>query len=149
MAFNKAQSRQDTGWGLIYRLNGILGKIETDIENSDMKRWNLHLDRVFINIVYKNPEEKVLDDDGKIIDIKLSNDDMEVFSIFNSKIKQFETDINTAKQEENKQEVIKLTNQLYSLLQKKDIWIRKKMFQLKLYLREGESDPRKAIYSGY
>jgi hypothetical protein len=39
-------------------------------------------------------------------------------------------------------------DELYSILFKKDMWIRKRMFILKLYLRETESDPRKAIYGG-
>jgi hypothetical protein len=144
----KFAARQDTGWGLIYRLNRILEKIENDVENGDLTRWNLHLDRVFVNIVFKNPEEKVKDEKGKIIDVKLSKDDTEVFRIFNKKIEELKKGINQAHQNEERTDEIKKKNELYTIILKKDIWVRKKMGQLKLYLREGESDPRKAIYGG-
>jgi hypothetical protein len=145
----KLQTRQDTGWGLIYRLNNILAKIERDIENGDLNRWNLHLDRVFVNIIYKNEEEKVLSPEGKVIGVNLSQDDMEIFSVFNKQINELNNQIKIAKQNEQSLiEIKKINDRIYALLLKKDIWIRKKMFQLKLYLREGESDPRKAIYGG-
>jgi len=144
----KFQARQDTGWGLIYRLNNIMAKIETDIENGDMIRWNLHLDRIFVNIIYKNPEEKVRDAKGKIIDVNLSKEDTDIFSALNKQIEDEKKNMVLAKQNDDNVKLVEAKNKLYGLLLKKDIWIRKKMFQLKLYLREGESDPRKAIYGG-
>jgi len=145
----KLQTRQDTGWGLIFRLNKIMEKVERDIENGDMNRWNLHLDRIFANITFKNEEELVKDENGKITDVKLSKNDTDVFALFHQKIENQKRKIVEAKLlEENKVMITRELNKLYSILLMKDIWIRKLMFKLKLYLREGESDPRKAIYSG-
>jgi hypothetical protein len=145
----KFQSRQDTGWGLIYRLNNIMAKVERDIENGDMNRWNLHLDRIFANITFKSEAELIKDENGKITDVKLSKDDTDVFTLFHQKIESQKRRIVEAKTlEENKVQITKEMNKLYSILLMKDIWTRKLMFKLKLYLREGESDPRKAIYSG-
>lgn len=143
-SYNQAPSK-DTGWGLIFRLNGILGKIEDDIEQGRLDSWNLHMDRIYINIMHKNPEEIIKDNKGKIIDVQFSKEDMEVFDIINKKIRELRKNIAYAISPSKK---IINKNLLYDALNKKDIWMRKKMFKMNLYLRETERDPRKAIYGG-
>lgn len=148
------QPKQDTGWGLIFRLNGLFDAIERDVENGNMDRWNLHLDRIFINILYKNPEETIKDEKGKVTDIKFSALDIEIFTKINRMI----DDVKTAmynpktflkmKSQERIAKVNELRREYYKLLFKKDVWLRKKMFKLDLYLKQVEHDPRKAIYGG-
>jgi hypothetical protein len=146
------QSRQDTGWGLIFRLNLLMGKIERDCETGDLLKWNLHIDRIFANILYRNAEEIVKDDKGRVIDVRFSADDIEVFTRFARKIEDIKSNMIKIKFLDSDEEKItqqhKLRIDLYNLVFKKDIWIRKKMYEQKLYLRESESDPRKAIYGG-
>jgi len=145
-------SSKDTGWGLIFRLNSIMGKIENDLETGNLEKWNLHIDRIYTNILYKNDSEITYDKNGKIQDVMFSKEDVEVFTNFAQKIKAIKNQIyktmSVGEEERSGKSLYELKEELYNLLFKKDIWIRKKMFTLKLYLRESESDPRKAIYGG-
>jgi len=143
-------SPKDTGWGLIFRLNLIMGKIENDLETGNLDKWNLHIDRIYANIMFKDQGEYIKDKKGNIIDIKFSREDVEMFQRFATNINVLKEKIRNAMSEEERDMrlVNKYKNELYSLLFKKDMWIRKRMFILKLYLRETESDPRKAIYGG-
>jgi hypothetical protein len=143
--------KQDTGWGLIFRLNGILEKIETDVENGNMDRWNLHLDRVYANIIYKNKEEIIQDQNGKIVDFQLTKIDTDVFSKVNEIISKLKKDIHILQRSEDEDDKILIgekKRQLYNVIFKKDVWVRKKMFQLGLYLQKVEHDPSKALYGG-
>lgn len=140
--------RQDTGWGLIFRLNGILNKIEYANDNGNLGAWNNLMDRVYINIVFKNPEEIIKDEDGKVTDIKFSKDDIEVFSKINERITEIKKNIESYKRAEEIEKFNIEMNKLYNQLIKKDIWLRKKLFQFNLYLRQVEHDPRRAIYGG-
>ena len=147
---NNNSSPKDTGWGLIYRLNLIMGKIENDLETGNLDKWNLHIDRIYANIMFKDQGEHVYNSKGNIVDITFSKEDVEMFQRFAAKIRAIKQKIRTEmSQEEPKINLIhQYKDELYSILFKKDMWIRKRMFILKLYLRETESDPRKAIYGG-
>ena len=147
---NNQSSPKDTGWGLIFRLNLIMGKIENDLETGNLEKWNLHIDRIYANIMFKDQGEYVKDAKGNIIDITFSKEDVEMFQRFAEKIKIIKSKIRIElSQEEPRANVVhQFKDEWYSLLFKKDMWIRKRMFALKLYLRETESDPRKAIYGG-
>ena len=148
-SWNNQSSPKDTGWGLIFRLNMIMGKIENDLETGNLEKWNLHIDRIYANIMFKDQGECITDSKGNILDINFSKEDVEIFQRFAEKISRIKTQIRNANIEKPDQNLQrKLKNDLYNIIFKKDIWIRKKMFILKLYLRETESDPRKAIYGG-
>jgi len=149
------QPDKDTGWGLINRLNNILYKIEYAVDSGDYEKWNRLLDRVFINITYKNPAEIVYDGEGKMIDIQLPKGDIEVFSKINERIKIIKAEIHRLVEDEKESKgkikhtikIMNLKTKLYNIYVKKDIWVRKKMFQVGLYLKASDSDPSKAIYS--
>lgn len=142
------QPRQDTGWGLIFRLNELMRKIENDVENGNLVKWNLHLDRIYANILYKNQEDIIKDSKGSVIEVKLTADDTKVFALFNNQYQTLQAKKRDARIKENFPELNKVISQIYQLLYKKDVWIRKMMFRNKLYLKEVDADPRKAIYGG-
>jgi hypothetical protein len=152
MVYNRFNNppAKDTGWGLIFRLNGLMNKIESDIDQGDIEKWNLHIDRIYANIIFKNPAEIIYDDKRKILDIKFSDEDVHVFKMFAERIKRIKHNIRIEKfkNEASNSNISRLNEILYGLIFKKDIWLRKKMFDLKLYLKEAEHDPRKAIYGG-
>jgi len=147
--FNNPPAK-DTGWGLIFRLNGLMNKIESDTDAGELERWDLHIDRIYANIIFKNPAETIRDDNGKILDIKFSDEDVHVFRMFAERIKRIKNNIKMEKSKKVRDNLVlaKLREELCGIIFKKDIWIRKKMFDLKLYLKETEHDPRKAIYGG-
>lgn len=146
------QPRQDTGWGLIFRLNGILNKIEHDVDEGDLDSWNKHIDAVYRNILYKNDVETIRDEQGKILDVRLTKEDTQIFSMFARNIKNVRDKMRVVtgyEDEDEKRRLLhNLREELYNILFKKDLWIRKLMFTLELYLRQVEHDPRRAIYGG-
>lgn len=143
--------KQDTGWGLIFRLNDILSKIERDTESGDLNKWDLHLNRIYANIIYKNPMEVVKDKNGND-SIIFSKEDIDEVSIINSQIESKKKEISLiakfSDSLEDQQKLSSLKNEFYNLLFKKDILMRKKMFRLNLYLQQVEHDPSRAIYGG-
>jgi hypothetical protein len=143
--------RQDTGWGLIYRLNRLMDKIEMDIENGDLNKWNVHIDRIFANILYKNPAEILLDEKGKVLDIQFSQEDIQVFTRLNKlieEIKKKKTELGNLEDDIRKRKIKELNDEHYAILWKKDVWLRKRMYKLDLYLKQADHDPRRAIYGG-
>ena len=147
MAFKRwGETRQDTGWGLIFRLNDIMRKVELATENGDLDKWNLLIDRIYANILYKNPMDVLKDKKDEPTSITFSPDDIKEFSHFNKLIAMLRKQMREAKENENINQLKPLHDKLYSTIFKKDIWIRKKMFKLNLYLREVDNNPMKAIY---
>jgi intergrase/recombinase len=142
------QPEKDTGWGLIFRLNDLMADIETAIDNGNLNKWDQKMDRIFCNIRFKESAEVIKDEAGKIVDVKLSKDDVETFNFLNREIGQKRVSMKGAYILKNFKEYHKAKNELYNLLMKKDIWLRKLMAELHLYLKEVEHDPRKAIYGG-
>jgi hypothetical protein len=139
-----SQSDKDTSWGLIFRLNDIMNAIEKAISKADYDTWNFALDRIFCNISYRIPVKITRDDVSKeITEIKLDKEDTEIYDFLNKKIASIK---NAIKKEVNPIVKKKLSHSYYLALTTKDVWIRKKMMELGLYLRETDRDPRKAIY---
>ena len=147
--WGQSAPEKDTGWGLIYRLNRLLDKIELACETGNYDRWNLLMDRIFVNITYKNPAEIIKDEKGQIIDVRLTKDDAHVFGAINSRIKDCKKDLMLQRKEGNSDQCRIIQNRLYNLYMQKDIWIKKLMFAQKIYLKEVEHTPGKAIYGGY
>lgn len=149
---------KDTGWGLIFRLNLLLGKIEKDVEVGNLDMWNLRIDRIFANISHKNPAEVIYDKDpvifpdAKPIDISFSAEDIGVFKMFAEKIEKIKEARKKALKYQDDEyraaQMAKIKKAFYNIIFKKDIWIRKKMADRKLYLQQIEHDPSKAIYGG-
>jgi len=150
------QPRQDTGWGLIFRLNLLFGKIEEDVDRDDLDSWNKHIDAIYRNILYKQKEEIVKDENGKIKDVRFNQADVEIFSKFAQQIDVIKKEMHSIRGNnpyvepdiESGNQLFALKMKFYNIVFKKDIWIRKKMYQLDLYLKQAEHDPRKAIYGG-
>lgn len=146
------EQQKDTSWGLIYRLNELFRQIETDVAGGNHVNWNLRLDRIFANICFKNPVEVTKDEKGNILDVQIKEDDIIIFQHFNRKIKTIQDKINFISTNDNlyddqkKKEITKLKNDLYDLLYQKDLWMRKLLFHLKLYLQNEQAEPAKAIY---
>ena len=147
--WGQSAPEKDTGWGLIFRLNRILDKIELACETGNYDRWNLLMDRIFVNITYKNPAEIIKNDKGEIIDINLTKEDVHIFGAFNARIRDCKRDLLNQKREGNLMQIKIIQNRLYNLYVKKDTYVRKKMFEQKIYLKETEQRHGPAIYSGY
>ena len=139
---------KDTGWGLIFRLNDLLNDLERLSVQGKYDDWNFKLDRIYSNLLYRNELDIKLED-GIIEDIKLCEDDTKIKNYFDLKIKQIKRKMRLlTKNEEviNKAEYNRLKNELYNTILLKEIWLRKFMNELKLYIKELKKNPAGSMW---
>lgn len=143
--------QQDTGWGVIYRLNNLFSEIELLAPTGKYDDWNIKLDRIWSNLLYRNSMEVKKDKNEKIISITLSDEDSKEKAFFDNKVSEAKRSMRIAKnldKEENnvQREYTKAKNGLYDALVMKEIWLRKYMYKLGLYLKELKHNPAGAMW---
>jgi uncharacterized protein YacL (UPF0231 family) len=146
---------QDSGWGLIYRLNGLFSEVEILAPEGNYDKWNFKLDRIWSNLIYREDIEIVKDKQGNILDLKFSEEDIKVKQWFDKEINQIKKEISQAKKIDPEEAVATRNkkyrtakNKLYDIIMKKEIWLRKFMYQLGLYLKESKHNPSGAMWGG-
>jgi hypothetical protein len=144
---------QDTGWGVIYRLNDLFREVESLAPSGKYDEWNIKLDRIFSNLAYRNPLNIVKDKDKNIISIEFDEDAYKVKLFFDEQILKHKKEMGDAKKKVhegrddtvNKDWVI-AKKKLYKQILMKEIWLRKYMQELGLYLKEVEHNPAGAMW---
>ena len=152
MAFKPQISpNQDTGWGLIFRLNDLLREVENFAVHGEYDEWNYKLDRIWANLTYRENLD-IKEVNGKIVSIDLSEKDMRIKRFIDNQISKYKRGMNFAKKEagENwkKDKDYKLNkNGLYKTTLLKDIWIRKLMHKINnLYIKEIKHNPAGSMF---
>lgn len=151
----KFSPQQDTGWGLIYRLNGLFNEVEVLSVDGQYDNWNMKLDRIWSNLIYRNPLEWKKDSEDNIIGVEFCDSDFKEKDYLDTQIlkckKEMKDSLSSLSQEEK--EAGKITKgyiiakrKLYKTLMIKEIWLRKFMHQLQLYLKEIEHNPAGAMW---
>jgi len=153
MTTKKISPQQDAGWGLIYRLNDLWRKVERCAPAGKYDEWNFSLDRIWCNLLYRN--DVIITKDAKqeiIVSIELSEEDIDEKNFLDKKIFEARMVMERGKknQETNadKKNFTKAKMDYYNALMLKDVWLKKFMNKLGLYLKEVTKDPSKAIYGG-
>jgi len=146
---NKVTTQQDTGWGVIFRLNTLFAEVEELCFSGEYDKWNIKLDRIWSNLCYRNPLEWEKSNE-KIIDVNFSLEDIEKKYFLDKKILLAKSKMSKCKKEigqnvKNKQWII-AKRELYNALLIKEIWLRKYMHELGLYLKEIEYNPAGAMW---
>ena len=149
----KVTPQQDTGWGVIYRLNGLFAEVEELAPSGKYDEWNIKLDRIWSNLVYRNALEWEKDDTGKITSVKLSDDDFARKDFLDKEVLLAKSLISKARKkilpEEGNRvnpEYIQAKKKLYRTLMLKEIWLRKYMHELGLYLKEISHNPAGSMF---
>jgi len=149
----KITSQQDTGWGVIYRLNGLFAEVEIISPAGKYDEWNIKLDRVWSNLVYRNKLEWEKDDEGNILSANLSSEDFAEKDFLDTQILKAKAEISKAKKEMVGDETgkvsvnyIKAKRNLYKALMLKEIWLKKYMHELGLYLKEVSHNPAGSMW---
>ncbi len=143
----------DTGLGLVFRLNDIWREIENCVGMGDYNKWNFKLDRIWVNLCYRNEMDIVIDSKTKeIIDIKLGKDDVEQKDFLDRGVEKARKEMYDAKKNggegySKNKDYVKAKNKLYDALNIKDIWTRKKMHENKLYIKELELNPAGSMWN--
>ena len=143
---------KDTGWGLIFRLNDLLKEIETLSFNGEYDKWNYKLDRIWTNLCYKNDLDIKRDDEGKLKEIKLSKEDYEEKEFLDNQILKAKSLMKVARKNKpenylKSKEYVDAKKQLYQSLLIKDIWMRKRMKEDNLYIKEIKHNPAGAMWN--
>jgi len=155
MTFKKKLTtpQQNAGWGLIFRLNDLWKEVEGHAPKGEYDMWNFKLDRIWCNLLYRGEVEIERDKKTQMItSIKLTQDDEEEKTFLDGQISKWKREakhlIDTEGIITNKKLYNRANRNHYNTLMLKDIWLRKFMNKLDLYLQEIEFDPSKAIYGG-
>jgi hypothetical protein len=146
---SNSQPGLDASLGLIYRLNILFYECDKEAQRGEFDSWNVVLDRIYCNLLYKNDISIVKDQEGKIISMKLTTDDEAEYiyltsQIFKAKKQFFETP--KVKSKLTSRDKIIAKSRWYRALMMKDVWLRKLMMKLKLYLKETEYSPGSALF---
>ena len=81
------QPELSAGLGLIFRLNALWEKSDRAALTGNLDSWELILDRIYSNLLYRDDIEITKDDDGEITDVKLSYKDVNVWKKLKAKIR--------------------------------------------------------------
>jgi len=153
MKFKSNQTpSQDTGWGLIFRLNDLFREVEDFSPKGKYDEWNFKLDRIWANLSYRNDFNIVIGKNGKIAEIKLCEEDIQEKEYFDMLISNAKKDMKLAKKDSeggmvSVKEYSIAKSKLYKALLIKDIWVRKLMHKNKLYIKEISSNPAGAMWN--
>ena len=135
---------RDASLGLVFRLNNLWALIDYAVINADYKKWDVLLDRLYCNLLYK--EDMIVEENGgKITKVELSIKDTKVYSFLSKQINKAKSDYNNC----SSMNKSKYRSIWYHAIQKKDIWLRKKMQELKLYLKENIKTPGSAMFGNF
>ncbi len=145
----------DAGLGLIYRLNNLWNRADNAALKGDMENWNFVLDTIFRNLSYRGemaittdkPREKDWNK-VEVLEVDLAKKEKAVYERFKEMLKEIKTKRFNAIKNKNRAEYEESKVEEYNTLMKKDIWLRKYMQQLKLYMKESEFDASKAMWGG-
>lgn len=143
MSSSDITPKNDATLGLIFRLNYLWALVDTHAREGRYDSWNNTLDTIYRNLLYRNEMKIDKDVFGEIKDIKLSDDDSLQYKFLNknlSKAKLFY--LNSSGKNKNGISNKKIARSMwYKALHIKDIWIRKLMASLNLYIKETRRDP--------
>jgi len=137
---------KDAGWGLIFRLNALWERADRRAEAGDYEGWEVVLDRIFSNLMYRNKVEIVTNGDNEIIDVEIKDEEYKEFQKVKQKIRNVRFEMLKARHERNFKNLKLAQMNLYKILMFYDIWLRKFMQSRDLYLKETEHNPGKALF---
>lgn len=142
---------KDTGWGLIYRLNNLFNQVELLAPKGQYDEWNFKLDRIFINLAYRE-KLKIIKKDDEVTSVEYDEEAFSVKSYFDKQISLIKKKMRTIKKDNPDKEYTKTKeyilekNNLYNMTNLKEVWLRKYMQQLGLYLKEVENNPGGSMF---
>ena len=137
----------NTGWGLIYRLNRLLSSIDVYAREGKYAEWELALDRIFCNLMYKEPADVIEDDNGNITDIEITDKDYKVFIKIKENLSDKKRKILLARKK-GVAEFHKAKFDYYMEMTRYDIWVKSFMQERKLYLKQSDFNPGRAMWGG-
>lgn len=142
MAAKTVSPTLHAGLGLIFRLNFLWPKADGYAEAGDYDAWNVILDVIHATLSYRKPMEIFRDENGKIVDARISEDANEVYLFLTKRVFEAKTNYYKMLRQPGATSTTKniQKSRWYRALRNKDIWLRKYMHELGLYLKETEKN---------
>lgn len=135
---------RDASLGLVFRLNNLWAQTDYFALKGDYDKWNNVLDRIYCNLLYRD-EMEIEEVNNVITKAELSLKDTKVYSFLSRQIQ-----IAKNGYVKSKPMYKSLTrSKWYHTIQKKDIWLRKEMQALKLYLKENKRTPGSSLFGNF
>ena len=147
MAKSNATPDRDASLGLIFRLNNLWSQVDYVSIGGLYDKWNNILDALYRNLLFR--ESLITDVDektGRVTKIVLSNKDAESYRHLSLEIAKAKRNFNKTRVKRDK---IRARSVWYHAVQKKDIWLRKFMQKLKLYMKESEQRPGSSTFGTF
>lgn len=150
MAFKNqhGQSQLDTGLGLIFRLNDLWRDVIYKVKTADYLGWETHLDMIYENLLYGEDLEIEEDDEGNIIDVRLSEKDQKIRKFIKRKLAECNKKFAEGRKNKNFLKMKLAQKERYETLILYGASLRKKMQELGLYLKVSDGDPSKSMWGG-
>lgn len=138
----------DAGMGLIYRLNELWQTADKSSLEGDIDKWNFILDRIFSNLCYRNQVDVIINEKEEIVGVSLTSKDESIYNYFTNEIKRLKLAKMEAARTKKRRAYMEAKENLYKTVMLKDIWLKKFMHELGLYLKEVEKNPSTAMFGG-
>lgn len=137
----------DASLGLVYRLNSLWNKADWAALKGKYDEWNNILDALYRNLLYRESMEIEEDENTKEVkSVKFKKKDVKAYAFLSKKVSDRRKEYYLCK-DPTKKRVFR--SKWYHAVQKKDIWLRKFMQTLKLYLKENEKRPGSAMFGAF
>ncbi len=137
---------RDSSIALIYRLNNLWIRADNYAIDGKYDKWDWILDTIYRNLQYRNPMVKVINKETGEVSYRIPQKDFKVYTYYAKYISQT---IKSHKEARKKSEKNKTYSNWYQALFEKDMWLRKMMMTLGLYLKETEKRPGTAVFGSY
>lgn len=138
----------DGGLGLIIRLNILFNKADRAALAGDFDDWDHILDRVYCNLCYREPLDVKIENNGCVTQLSLTEEDEYIHKEFLKRVRAIKLKRAIAIHKRNRIDLEKAKQEHYNLLMMKDIWLRKLMNMMGLYMKEIDFNPATALFGG-
>jgi len=136
----------DASLGLVYRLNSLWNRADYAALEAKYDNWNNILDALYRNLLYREEVMIEENDKGEITAIQLKKQDTKIYRFLSLKIAQAKNEYLRSTGRVTKS---RARSKWYHSVQLKDIWLRKLMQKLKLYLKENEKRPGSVMFGKF
>ena len=145
--FNKPdyEHKLDASLGLIFRVNGLFDRIEYRMQMGHLDKANVLLDRIYCNLLYRDPMKVKYNSQGEIVALRIPNEEKKIHAFFNKQIRKCRKRIHDATTPQEKKTA---EAKYYRVIELKDIWLRKFMQKLGWYMNEKMRTPGRAMFGG-
>jgi len=140
--------KNDATLGLIFRLNALWAEADTHAKSGSYDAWNNTLDTIYRNLSYREDFLIEKDGNGKIISMNLSKDDKQEYDFLTSQISKYKMRCVMAQGFYKKgiSNKMFMKSKWFQAIKLKDMWVKKLMNKLNLYIKETVKTPGSAMF---